>query len=433
MKDRKKKQTSLWGIANKAAQDKAYRFRNLFGMLDVSFLFWCWEFINRKASAGVDKISALQYEEDLISNIRQLVKAVKEKRYRAKLVLRKYIPKGDGKMRPLGIPTVADKLLQLGVTKILEAIYEQDFLSCSYGYRPKTGVHKAVKDLSEQLRQGRFNVIVEADIKSFFTHIDHDLLLEMLAKRIDDKPFLNLIRKWLKAGVLDKGQIICPTTGTPQGGTVSPILANIYLHHVLDVWFYDVVQAHCRGQVYLCRYADDFVCAFENETDAKRFYIALKKRLKGFNLEVAEEKTRLIEFSRHRLNSPLSFDFIGFEFRWELSRRIKNRLRRPILKRRTSRKKMRASLAKFKAWLKAARSMPMKYLFPALNRKLRGYYQHYGLRGNYNSLNAFVYRVTQALYKWLNRRSQRRSYNWEGFKAMMKSFKILQPRIVHTF
>jgi len=433
MKDREMQPTSLWGIANKAAQNKAYRFRNLFGMLNVSFLFWCWTFINRKASAGIDRVSAIEYEENLIDHLKQLVKTVKEKRYRAKLVLRKYIPKGDGKLRPLGIPVIADKLLQLGVAKILEAIYEQDFLKCSYGYRPETGAHKAVKDLSEQLSKGRYNYVVEADIKSFFTNINHDQLLEMIKQRVDDKPFLNLIRKWLKAGVLDKGQISYPTAGTPQGGTISPILANIYLHHVLDVWFHEVVQPHCRGQIYLCRYADDFVCAFEFETDAKRFYKALKGRLKRFNLAVAEEKTQLMVFSRYRLDSRTSFDFLGFEFRWGLSRRIKNRVRKVILKRRTSRKKLKASLANFRGWLKANSSLPKKILFPCLNRKLRGYYQYYGIRGNFKSLSTFVYHVTQALFKWLNRRSQRKSYNWIGFKEMIKHFKIASPRIIHAF
>jgi len=252
-------QTSLRGIANKAVQDKTYRFRNLFGLLTVGFLFWCWGFINKKASAGVDRIDARMYEEHLIGNIEQLVEQVKGKTYRTKLVLRKYIPKLGGKLRPLGIPAIADKLLQLAVAKILEAIYEQDFLDCSYGYRPNTGALKAVKDLSQALMFGRYHYLVEADIKGFFNNIDHDLLIEMLEKRIDDKAFLNLIRKWLKAGILDKGQVICPITGTPQGGVVSPILANIYLHTVLDVWFYETVQTHCRGQVYLCRYADDCV------------------------------------------------------------------------------------------------------------------------------------------------------------------------------
>ena len=426
-------QTSLRGIANKAVQDKTYRFRNLFGLLTTGFLFWCWGFINKKASAGVDRIDARMYEEHLIGNIEQLVEQVKGKTYRTKLVLRKYIPKLGGKLRPLGIPATADKLLQLAVAKILEAIYEQDFLGCSYGFRPNTGALKAVKDLTQALMSGRYHYLVEADIKGFFNNIDHDLLIEMLEKRIDDKAFLNLIRKWLKAGILDKGQVICPITGTPQGGVVSPILANIYLHTVLDVWFYETVQSHCRGQVYLCRYADDFVCAFEYEKDAQRFYEALEKRLNKFNLEVAENKTHLLVFSRYKIRNGSSFNFLGFEFRWGLSRRINKRLRIPIVKRRTSREKLYASLANFKVWLKKSSRLPKNILFAMLNRKLRGYYNYYGIIGNYKSLGSFVYRVTQALFKWLNRRSQRKSYNWEGFNELVKHFGIAKPRICHAF
>jgi group II intron reverse transcriptase/maturase len=423
------KQTSLQGIANKATQDKTYRFRNLFGMLTVGYLFWCWDFINKKASAGVDRIDAQAYEENLLVNIDQLVQQVKEKTYRAKLVLRKYIPKTGGKMRPLGIPAIADKLLQTGVTKILEAIYEQDFLNCSFGYRPRRSVHKAIKELSSALQTRLYHHVVEADIKSFFNNIDHELLLEMLAKRIDDKPFLNLIRKWLKAGILETdGQVIQPITGTPQGGVVSAILANIYLHHVMDVWFEETVRKHCVGQVYYCRYCDDFVCVFQHAKDAKRFYEALSKRLACYGLQVAEDKTRIIEFSHCRARAKTKFDFLGFEFRWGV-----NRWRKPTLKRRTSRDKLQASLAKFKVWFRKYSGLPKKILFFKLNRKLLGYYNFYGIRGNYKSLNSFVYRVRQLFYKWLNRRSQRKSYNVVGFKALIKDFELIKPRICHDF
>ena len=278
-------------------------------------------------------------------------------------------------------------------------------MSCRYGYRPQTGAHQAVKHLTQTLNKGRFNDVVEADIKSFFNQIDHDLLLEMLAQGVDDKPFLNLIRKWLKAGILDKGQINYPETGTPQGGTVSPILANISLHHVLDVWFYERVQSHCRGQVYLCRYADDFVCAFEIEKDAQRFYKALKSRLGRFNLEVAEEKTNLMVFSRYHLRINERFDFLGFEFSGGLTRKKKRQARYAIVQHRTSSQKFNASLANMKAWLKCASYLPKSILFASLNRKLGGYYQYYGIRGNYKRLSSFLFYVSRTLYKWLNRRS----------------------------
>jgi len=422
------KQTSLQGIANKAAQDKTYRFRNLFGILTAGFLFWCWDSINRKASPGVDKLDAIAYEDNLIGNIQQLVQQVKEGAYRAKLVLRKYIPKAGGKLRPLGIPAIADKLLQLAVAKILAAIYEQDFLYCSYGYRPGTGAHKAVKDLTSELKSGKYHAVVEADIKGFFNAINHDLLIDMLSKRIDDGPFINLIRKWLKAGILETdGQVVHPLMGTPQGGIVSPILANIYLHYVLDVWFEETVRANCTGHAYLCRYADDFVCAFQHDKDAQRFYQALIERLARFGLEVAKDKTQVIEFSHCKARTKTKFDFLGFEFKW-----IVGRSRKPILKRRTSRTKLRASIANFKIWFKKYSGLPKKILFAKLNRKLLGYYNYYGVTGNSQSLDTFVYHVTSLLYKWLNRRSQRKSYNWKGFAELIKCFGIIKPRIIHV-
>jgi RNA-directed DNA polymerase len=422
------KQTSLQGIANKAAQDKTYRFRNLFGVLTAGFLFWCWDFINRKASAGVDRLDARAYEDNLIGNIQKLAEQVKQGTYRAKLVLRKYIPKAGGKLRPLGIPTIADKLLQIAVAKVLEAIYEQDFLPCSYGYRPRTSAHKAIKDLTSELKSGKYHVVVEADIKGFFNAINHDLLMDMLAKRIDDRPFLKLIRKWLKAGILETDrQVIHPLMGTPQGGSVSPILANIYLHNVLDIWFEEIVRTRCIGHAYLCRFADDFVCAFQNGNDAQRFYRALIQRLACFGLEVAEDKTQIIEFSHCKALAKTKFDFLGFEFQWYVGWK-----RKPFLKRRTSRTKLRVSLANFKSWFKKYSGLPKEILFAKLNRKLLGYYNYYGVTGNSQSLSSFVYHVTKLLYKWLNRRSQRKSYNWIGFNELLNYFGIAKPRILHA-
>ena len=364
------KQTSLLGIAKKAASDKVHRFQNLFGLLTVGYLLACWRLINKRAAYGVDRVDARAYEANLRENIEGLAAAVKGGWYRAKLVLRRYIPKLNGKMRPLGIPAIADKVLQMGVTKILEEIYEQDFLGCSYGYRPMVGALDAIRDLSAELRTGRYHFLVEADIRSFFDKIDHEKLIELLKRRIDDEPFLRLIRKWLKAGILETdGRVIHPETGTPQGGIVSPMLANIYLHYVLDVWFEETVKAHCKGKAYLCRYADDFVCAFECETDAERFYRALDRRMKSYGLEVAEEKTNLLRFSRQEWHKNGAFEFLGFEFRWG-----RGRWGKAGLKRRTARKKYRAALASFQEWCREHCRMRKDKFFAALNAKLRGYY-----------------------------------------------------------
>ena len=383
-----------------------------------------WQRIRKNAAYGVDKVSAEEYGKHLFVNIRQLVDRLKRKSYRARLIRRHYIPKGNGKMRPLGIPVVEDKLLQLAVVQILEAIYEQDFLRCSYGYRPKVGALDAVDKLTIKLQFGRYGRVVEADIKGFFDNIDHDRLLKMLEERIDDKALLRLIRKWLKAGVLDtNGEVIHPEAGTPQGGIVSPILANIYLHYCLDGWFQHVVKKHCGGEACLIRYADDFVCAFEREGDAERFYQVLGKRLKKFGLELSGEKTRVIAFDR-RQSKPGSFEFLGFEFRWG-----KDRQGKAHVERRTSRKKLRSSLDRFTEWCREKRHCRVKEWFKELKPKLQGYYNYYGVSGNFESLQQFFEEAMQILRKWLNRRSQRTSYNWEGFRALIEHFQVPRPRI----
>ena len=419
-------QTSLRGIAKKAQEQKKHRFGNLYEMLNEENLLDCWQYIRKDAACGVDWVSAKEYEENLEENIRNLVERLKGRSYRAKLVRRRYIPKGDGRMRPLGIPVVEDKLLQLAVKRILEAIYEQDFLRCSYGYRPGVGALNAVDKLTIKLQFGRYNFVVEADIKGYFDNIDHEWLIRMLEERIDDRPLLRLIKKWLKAGILDTdGKVIHPATGTPQGGIVSPILANVYLHYVLDLWFHKVVKKHCRGEACLIRYADDFVCAFQYREDAERFYRALGKRLGKFGLELSAEKTRIILFHRSPSSGKSRFQFLGFEFYWG-----KDRGGRPHLKRRTSRKNLRKSLKRFSEWCRENRNLKSRILFKRLNAKLRGYYNYYGVIGNYASLKQFFHQAMRILFKWLNRRSQRHSYNWQGFDELLEHYKIERPRIV---
>jgi RNA-directed DNA polymerase len=419
-------QTSLRGIAKKAQEQKKHRFGNLYEMLNEEFLLDSWRYIRKDAAYGVDQVSAEEYEENLEENIRQLVERLKRKSYRAKLVRRQYISKGEGKFRPLGIPATEDKLLQVAVKRILEAIYEQDFLRCSYGYRPNVSALHAVDKLTVKLQFGQYYFIVEADIKGYFDNIDHERLVEMLEERIDDRALIRLIKKWLKAGILDTdGKVIHPVTGTPQGGIVSPILANVYLHYVLDLWFHQVVKKHCRGEACLIRYADDFVCAFQYQEDAERFYRVLGKRLAKFGLEVATEKTRVIPFHRDPSSGKSRFDFLGFEFYWG-----KDRGGRPHLKRRTSRKKLRASLNRFAAWCRENRNLRLTILFRRLNAKLRGYFSYYGVVGNYASLNQFFWQAMRILFKWLNRRSQRRSFNWQGFQELLEHFRVEQPRIV---
>ena len=425
MQDRESVQTKLQAIAVKAENQPGYRFRNLYGMLNEEMLKDSWQYIRKDAACGVDRISAEEYKQNLDENIHQLVENLKKKRYRAKLVRRQYIPKGNGKLRPLGIPATEDKLLQLAVKRILEAIYEQDFLGSSYGYRPNIGAHDAVEKLTYELQFGNYNYVVEADIKGFFDNIDHEWLLKMLAERIDDKALLRLIEKWLKAGVLDTdGKVIRPETGTPQGGIISPILANVYLHYVLDVWFEKVVKRHCKGKSCIIRFADDYVCAFENQSDAQRVYEVMGKRLGKFGLELSAEKTRVISFSPNEKSGKNSFDFLGFEFRW--GKDLKGKAH---VKRRTARKKLRNSMKRFNEWCKENRHLRLPELFSRLNAKLRGHYNYFGVIGNYLSLEQFYYHVQKMLFKYLNRRGQRRSYNWEGFNQLIEQFQLVKPHI----
>ena len=421
--------TSLWEIAKRAKTCKDHRFQDLYGMLDACMLLGCWEDLNKGSAGGVDKVTAADYEQDLIGNIRNLAERLKAKQYRAKLVRRVYIPKENGGERPLGIPALEDKLVQMACAKILGAIYEQDFLPVSYGYRPMRGAKDAVLDLGFNLQYGKFGYVVEADIKGFFDHMEHERLLELLSQRIDDRAFLNLIRKWLKAGVLDTdGQILHPENGTPQGGVISPILSNVYLHHALDHWFEHVVKPRCRGQVLLIRYADDFVCAFQFRKDAIRFYEAMPKRLEKFGLEVAPEKTGILRFSRFHPGLRRRFAFLGFELYWTRDRRGELRV-----KKRTARKKLQGAKRRMKAWIKANRHLPGREFIKALNQKLVGHYNYYGVRSNEKSLGSFFGFTIKCAYKWLNRRGgKRRSFNWGQFKEALKKLNIAWPRVVET-
>ena len=307
-------QTKIQGIANKAKQNKKYRFRDLFRMIDEEALIGAWKLLNKKAAAGIDKVTARKYEENLKGNIMQIVGKLKKKRYRAKMVRRTYIPKGKGKMRPLGIPAVEDKLIQIVVAQILNAIYEQDFIPNSFGYRKNRNPHQAIQQITEELQYGMYNYVVEADIKGFFDNMKHEWIVQMLEQRVDDKAFIWLIKKWLKAGVMEEdGKVLHPITGSPQGGIVSPVLANIYLHYALDLWFEKKVKTASKGESYICRYADDFICAFRFATDANKFYQILGVRLKKFGLELSKEKTNIIQFSRYRIGQNGRFDF------WDLS------------------------------------------------------------------------------------------------------------------
>ena len=376
----------------------------------------------------MDKVDFYEYQQNLEENLASLVNRLKEGAYRAKLLRRKFILKSNGKLRALGIPCIEDKIVQAGVARILSAIYESDFLDCSYGYRPSRGAKEGTGKLTQALQFGSYEWVMEADIQGFFDNIDHDWLMKMLAERIGDRKLLRLIKKWLKAGILDpSGQVIDPISGTPQGGTVSPIMANIYLHYALDLWFEKIVCPSCKGSAKIIRYADDFVCAFQYHQEAKKFYRELGKRLSKFTLTLAPEKTRILRFSRLQVDGEC-FDFLGFEFRWG-----KNRKGKPQVWRTTARKKFKAAIQNFTIWIKKSRHFGNPEIFQTLKLKYQGYWNYFGVIGNSKRLGVFYYITIGILFKWLNRRSQRRSYNWASLKEALVRYKIPGPRIVEKW
>ena len=419
-------QTSLWGIAQKARQQPKCRFGNLYSLLNEVNLKWCLSQMNKKASPGVDAVNYQAYNVNRDENIQRVVCELKQGRYKAKLIRRRYIPKIGGR-RPLGIPVVEDKLLQTAVAEILSAIYEQDFLPCSHGYRRGKGPQRAALELSKRLHKGRAGWVIDADIKGFFDNLNHDWLMRMLQERIEDQSLLWLIERWLKTGILeDDGKIIHPVTGTPQGGVVSAILANIYLHYALDLWFERVVKPRCKGDAILMRYADDFVCCFQYRQDAMRYYKALGKRLGRFSLELSSEKTRIIKFTRFETQNSEVFTFLGFEYRWGRSRADK-----PLVKMQTAKKKFSLALTAMQTWIKAGRNKHgTKALLVKLRQKLQGYFNYYGVSGNIRMLDKYYHHVRSTVFKWLNRRSQRRSFNWTVFSKMLVHHRIPKPRII---
>ena len=405
--------TELNAIAFKAQTHPKHRFQNLYGLLNSDLLVQSWGQINKQSAAGIDGISPVDLKQRLPENINRLSQQLKQKTFRVGDIKRVYIPKSNGKQRPLGLPIMDDKVVQQGVSQILQSIWEQDFLPNSCGYRPQKSAHQAIHSLQLNLQFKGYGYIVEADIKGFFDNMDHEWLMEMLSQRIEDKALLNLINQWLKARVKE-----------PQGGVISPILANIYLHYALDLWFEKRVKPNLKGKAMLIRYADDFVVVFQYRHEARRFYQELPKRLNKFKLDAAPEKTHLKRFSRFHPGKERSFQFLGFEFYWD-----KDLQGKPRLRRRTAAKRHKATRQAFYDWIKLNRHKRLNQSMPALKRKLAGFRNYFGLPDNSRSVNDIYNFVLHALYKWLNRRSQRRSFNWQGFKEMLRYFQIQPLRV----
>jgi group II intron reverse transcriptase/maturase len=398
----------------------------LYRQLNEEVLRLCFYRLRKEAASGVDGVSFQEYERHLEANLKDLVRRLKNKAYRARLVRRKYIPKGGGKFRGLGIPVLEDKIVQMAAAQLLLAIYEVDFLPCSYGYRVGLGAHDAIKALTEELQWGGHHFVHEADIAGFFDHVQWDWMVQMLEQRIDDRAFIQLICKWLRAGILEEdGKVIHPQTGTPQGGVISPVLANIYLHYALDLWFERKIKPRQQGRCALFRYADDFIVAFNRRGEAEAFARELKERLAKFGLEVAADKTKTLRFGYNGGEHNGRFDFLGFEFYWEPDRKG-----RPRVKRRTASKKLLAGVKKVTEWIRTHRHEPQNKLMRTLRAKLTGTWNYYGLIGNGKRMKQFYYQTCRIVFKWLNRRSQRKSLTWRAFRHLLDRFEVPPPHIV---
>ena len=428
-------ETKLYRIARKARNEPEFKFTSLYHLMDMELLRGCFERLRGDAAAGIDGKTKAQYAENLEENLAELVTRLHRMAYIPQPVRRVYIPKpGSAKQRPLGIPALEDKLVQAGMTRILEQIYEQDFIDDSYGFRPERSCHDALRALSETVESGRSEWIVEADIKGFFDNVDHDWLMAFLEHRIGDKRVYRMVKRFLKSGVMEEGKRYASDEGVPQGGSISPILSNIYLHYALDLWFEKGFRKTCKGKARLIRYADDFVACFAAQSDAERFRRELTSRLAKFGLEVEPTKTKVLAFGPHAAarakregkSKPETFDFLGFTHYCSRTRDGK----RFRMKRVTARKKLRAKLAAFTQWLKDNRAkMSTRELWEKVRAKLRGHYAYYGVTDNSPGICRFYREAKRLLFKWLNRRSQRRSMTWEKFNLMDNRFPLPRPRI----
>jgi group II intron reverse transcriptase/maturase len=381
---------------------------------------------DKNKAHGVDRVTKGEYEENLDENLNNLINKMKQFSYRPQPVRRTYIPKEgiNDKMRPLGIPAYEDKLVQGAMGDILTAIYEPKFYNFSYGFRANRDCHMAINALKNELWNGT-NWVVDADIKGFFDNVDHDWLMKFLEHDIEDKNFLRYVKRFLKAGIMEEGEYHATESGVPQGGSISPVLANVYLHYAVDMWFAKAIKPKCRGKAAMIRYADDIVFCFEHEEEAKEFYKALKERLAKFNLELSEEKSKIIKFGINAGEDTGKFDFLGFTHLIGKSREGK-----PCVKRITSQKKLKVKRQKAKKWLRENMHTPIKTLVDKLNKKLQGHYNYYGIIGNIRAMNSFREYVLDRLKAVLGKRGSK-DMTWEKFHRILKYNPVIRPRIVH--
>jgi group II intron reverse transcriptase/maturase len=402
--------------------------------MDLEWMIEAYLRTRKDGAVGIDGQSAQEYEANLAENLRSLLNRAKSgDGYKAPPVKRVYIPKADGTKRPLGIPTFEDKILQRAVVMLLEPLYEQDFLDCSYGFRPRRSAHQALKEVQSRLWGMGGGWVLDVDLRKFFDTLDHGHLQKILAKRMRDGVIERLIGKWLRAGVMEAGVLSFPEYGTPQGGVVSPLLANVYLHEVIDGWFTREVRPRMKGAAFLVRYADDLVMGFRREDDARRVLFVLSKRLEKYGLSLHPGKTRLLDFrnpsNRNDFDGegPGSFDFLGFTHYWAKSRKGKW-----VVKQKTANSRFTRALQRIKDWCRENRHLPVKSQWEKLTLKLRGHYGYFGITGNYLWLEKYRNEVGKLWRKWLSRRSQKAWIDWPAFNRLLKRYPLPTPRVVHS-
>lgn len=425
--------TKLRRIAELARGAPDMVIRSLSHHIDVEFLREAYARTRKDGAKGVDGQTAAEYAAKLDDNLRSLLDRFKSGTYRAPPVRRVHIPKGDGKTRPIGIPTFEDKLLQRAVVMVLTEVYERDFLDCSFGFRPDRSAHDALEALRKALMQMRGGWVLDVDIKGFFDNLAHDHLRVLLDQRVRDGVVRRTINKWLKAGVLEDGSLSFPDTGTPQGGVVSPLLANVYLHEVLDKWFERDVKPKLHGRAFLVRYADDFVVVFSSEEDARRVLDVLPKRFGKYGLTLHPEKTRLVRFGQPEKdgeddegNGPGTFDFLGFTHHWARSRKGNW-----VVKRRTADTRFTRALARVSEWCRLHLHDRVSDQAKTLAKKLEGHCNYYGITGNSQALTRFRHEMLKVWFRWLSRRSQR-GHTWDWFNRLVERLQFPSAKCVHS-
>jgi RNA-directed DNA polymerase len=425
-------------IAELAKQSPQMAFTSLAYLVDIDWLKEAYRRTRKDGAVGVDGVTAAEYEQDLEGNLERLLDRAKSGTYHAPPVRRVHIPKGGSstETRPIGIPTLEDKILQRAAVMLLEPIYEQDFLDCSYGFRPGRSAHQALARLWEQTMDCQGGWILDVDVRKFFDNLDHGHLRKFLQLRVRDGVLLRLIGKWLKAGVMEDGSVSYPDTGSPQGGVVSPMLSNVFLHYVLDLWFEQEVQPRLRHRAFLIRFADDFVMGFRDHRDAQRVMEVLPKRFGKYGLTVHPDKTRLIPFRAPSVTAtgrgtpherPGAFDFLGFTHLWARSRKG-----RWIVKRRTASNRFSRAVRSIDTWCQLNRHQPIGAQQQQLSQKIRGHCAYYGVTGNWRSLQCFHHEVKRRWRKWLNRRNRERSMTWSVFERLVQRYPLAPVRTVHS-